>query len=139
MNPAKGDESATLGDIARAGDGEVLRVQVKGRLSILTQYAARAPVMKVFRGAGVNVEGVVVGFPTAAEDDAHQIVGAALVVPGLHFRSDFVVGLRDHVAQFELMRVIPKRSKGENICHRGQGLKAFYQGVAANLDWPEPI
>jgi hypothetical protein len=52
-----------------------------------------------------------------AEDDANQVVGAALVVGLLHGRGDFVVGLGDHVFKPDCGGIVAPGAKWINAGH----------------------
>src|SRR5215472_14475811 len=95
--------------------------------------------MQILRGPRVHVEAGAVGFLAAAENNADEIVWTQLVIAGLHRFRNLVIGLSDHVAQFDLVRVIAKRFKREDFCHRENGPMAFYQEQQKTSVWPASI
>src|SRR5258708_31138291 len=65
------------------------------------------------------------------QNDPPQVVGAFVVVLGLHLGCDLVVGLSDNVFQADLVWIIAKCLKGENLCHlRKAGLPGRVQSTA---------
>ena len=85
--------------------------------------------LQVFGGAGVAVVGLLAGGQEVlrlgvaglvlAEDDADEVVGAALVVALLHVGRDLVVGLGDDVLHADAGGVVAKCAKGIDAGHVG--------------------
>ncbi len=100
VEPAESDKSAAFFHHVGAGNLEALRVGEDAGVFFLDEDFLFAPGAEVARGAGIDVFAALgVEELRQAEDDAHQIVGAALVVGLLHGGGDFVVGLGDYVVQ----------------------------------------
>jgi len=53
-----------------------------------------------------------------AQDDANQIVGTGIIVPALHFRRDFVVGLGQNLGQIDPGGVISQSAERFDVSHR---------------------
>ena len=66
---------------------------------------------------GQEVLGLGVARLMLAQDDADQVVGAALVVALLHLRRDLVVGLGDHVLHMDAGSVVAKCAKRIDAGH----------------------
>ena len=82
------------------------------------RIAHAAPVREIPRRAGVDV--VAARFVEEfgqSQDDADQVVEAALVVRLLHGWSDLVVGLGDYVFHADHARVVAQCAKGINTGH----------------------
>jgi hypothetical protein len=59
-----------------------------------------------------------------AEDDAHEIERAALIVSLLHGRRDFVAGLGDDIFQTNCGGIVTPSAKRIKACH-AEGLALF--------------
>ena len=115
---AEGDEAAPLLDDLGAGNLEALRVGEDAGVFFLRQHALLAPGAEVARRAGIDALAALgVEQFRQAQDDAHQVVGAALVVGLLHGRRDLVVGLGDHVLQTDGGGIVAPGAKGINAGH----------------------
>ena len=85
---AESDEAAAFADFGAIGHGVRLRIAVQGQFRFFGEDAFSAPVFQVFGGAGIAVVGLLAGRKSGvgvaglvlAEDDADEVVGAALVV-----------------------------------------------------------
>src|SRR5271165_3083213 len=104
---AQGNKSVALFYFAGARNVEALRVRKDAGRFLLDQDTLLAPCAEVTRRARINA------FPTLgieefrqAEDDAHQVIRAALVISLLHRRGDLVVGLRHYVVQPDSGRIV---------------------------------
>src|ERR1700694_5343911 len=117
LNSTQRNEPAALRQVPSAGDGERLRIEIKGRLGVLLEETSGAPVVQVLRGPGINVEGGIISLALFATDDADEVVGAQLVIPGLHLRGYLVIGLCDDIFQPELVRVVTEGLEGSYLCH----------------------
>jgi hypothetical protein len=83
-----------------SGNLEALRISEDAGGLLLGQNALLAPGAEVARRPRIDVLAALgVKEFRQAQDDAHQVEGAALVVGLLHGRRDLVVGLGDHVFQ----------------------------------------
>ena len=88
--------------------------------------------MKSLRRAGIDALAALgVEELRQAENDAHQIVGAALVVGLLHGGGDLVVGLGDHVIQADGGGIVAPGAKGINAGH-AEGLAPLKCGSDGN-------
>ena len=76
-----------------------------------------APVCEGLGGAGVDVICLVVAFVVLAEDDADEVVGAAVVVGLLHLGGDLVVGLGDYVFQTNFLGIVAEGAEGVDLGH----------------------
>ena len=113
-----------------SGDGETLRVGEDAGLFLAREHALGAPVGEVARRAGINVRaafavraGSAVEEFGQAENDAHQVVGAALVVGLLHGWRDLVVGLGDDIFKADPRWIVAKCSEGIDAGHAAAELQ----------------
>lgn len=118
----EGDETAALADnlYARSGigEGKSLRIGEDTGFALLGKNAIPAPIGEIPGGAAVNILGPVpVKEFREAEDDAHQIERAALVIGLLHGGCDFVVRLGYYVVETDDGRIVAKRAKWINPSH----------------------
>jgi hypothetical protein len=101
-----------------SGNLEALRVGEDAGGLFLGQNALLAPGAEVARRAGIDVLAALgVEELRQAQNDAHQVVGAALVVGLLHGRRDLVVGLGDHVIQPDGGGIVAPGAKWINAGH----------------------
>src|ERR1051326_333188 len=117
MQAAKRDDAAAFGKIPSAGDGKGLGINEDSRSFIFCQQTGRAPVVKIFGSASIHIKGRGIGFAGLAQDDPDKVVRAALVISGLHFRGDLVIGLGQHVFQLYLLRIVTKRFEWNDFSH----------------------
>src|SRR5437660_2071093 len=117
MHLSQCNEAAPLGHVMVAGSRECLGIEVYRRFRVLFQDAACPPVMQVFGCTGIDVEPRTIGLPGAPQDDADQVMLAQFVVLVLHLRGNLVIGLRDHVPNANLVRVVTKCFEGDYLCH----------------------
>ena len=97
---AEGDKAAPLLQVSASRNLELLRVGEDAGILLLDQNALLTPGAEIARGSGVDAFAPLgVKEFRQAQNDADQIVRAALVVGLLHGGRDFVVGLGDHVTQ----------------------------------------
>ena len=127
---AEGDEAAALADFVGVGHGVGLGVAVEGGLGLFARGCSSArQALRVFGGAGVDVVGLLAGGEELlrlgvaglvfAEDDADEVVGAALVVALLHLGRDLVVGLGDDVFHVDAGGVVTECAEGIDAGHAG--------------------
>ena len=115
---AEGDKAAPLLDDFGAGDAETLRVGEDAGVFFLDEDALFAPGAEVAGGAGIDaLSAFGIEEFREAEDDAHQIEGAALVVGLLHGGRDLVVGLGDDVVQANCGGIVAPGAKWINAGH----------------------
>src|ERR1051326_2237190 len=117
VQAAQRDNAATLGHVARARYRKRLGIDEDSRSFIFCQKTGRAPVVKIFGSASINIKRRGIGFTGLAQNDANQVVRAALVIGGLHFRRDFVIGLGQHVFQLHLLGIVTKSLKWNDFSH----------------------
>src|SRR5690242_15597289 len=67
--------------------------------------------------ARVNVVAIAVAGIALAEDNAHQVVGAGLVIARLHGGRNFVVRLGHNLPQRDTGRVVAQGAKRKDLCH----------------------
>ncbi len=97
---------------------EPLGVSKDAGVLFLGQNPHAPPIGEIARGAGINV--VAPRFVKEfrqAQDDADQVVQAALVVSLLHRRGNLVVGLGDDVFYAHHAWVVPQCAEGINSGH----------------------
>ena len=109
------------------GHGVGLGVAVEGGLGLFGEDAFGAPVLQVLGGAGVAVVRLLAGGKellrlgvaglVLAQDDADEVVGAALVVALLHLGRDLVVGLGDDVLHADAGGVVAEGAEGIDAGH----------------------
>ena len=92
-------------------------IDVDGEKGILAEDALVAPVEEVGGGTGIYIVYGIVGFFTATEDDAHEVMRADRVVVILQGGSDLVVRLGDDLGRGDLAGIVAKRTKGMNVSH----------------------
>jgi hypothetical protein len=115
---AESDESAPFFDDLRARHFETLRIGEDARGIVLRQHALLAPGGEVTRRAGVNaLSAFGVRLLRQAQDDAHQIERAAMVVSLLHGGRNLVIGLGYYVLEPNLGGIVTPSAKGENMSH----------------------
>ena len=122
---AEGNEASALDDSAiRSGNGEALRVGEDARLFFSREHALSAPVGEVARRSNVEIGAALAvdaGGPVEefgqAEDNAHEVVGATLVVGLLHGGRDFVIRLRDNIFKADPRWIVTERSEGIDAGH----------------------
>ncbi len=77
---------------------ESLRVRKHAGSFLLDQYSLLAPGLEVAGRAAINTfASLGIEEFRQTQDDAHQVVRAALVIGLLHGRRDLVIRLRDHI------------------------------------------
>ena len=127
--PLPAEESAA--DVSLAGGGELLVVDVDGRIGLGRQHALLAPILVELRRAGIAVVLlVVVARLDAVQVDADEVVRMEPVEMVLQFGADHIVRGRDHVAQrADPAEVVTHSTEGLNIGHgwkdRGSGIRGF--------------
>ena len=115
---AEGDKAAALFYDVGAGNLEALRIGEDAGVLFLGQNALFAPGLEVAGGARIYAFAALgVEQFRQSEDDADQVVGAALVVGLLHGRRDLVVGLGDNVFKADGGGVVPPGAKGIDASH----------------------
>ena len=121
--PQPGHEPAA--DVGRALVGELLVIDVDGRVGLGEQHALRLPVLEESPRPGVAVVHlVVVARLDAVEDQADDVAGMLAIKLLLQVGIDHVVGRGDHVAQrADVAEVVAEGAEGLNFRHRkwGQG------------------
>ena len=118
MEAAEGDKAAAFLDYVAARNFEALGIGEDAGVFFLDQDAVLAPLGEIVRGTGVDAfTALGIEELREPEDDAHQVVGAALVVGLLHGRRDFVIGLGDYVAEPDSGRIVAPGAEWINAGH----------------------
>ena len=115
---AEGNKTSPLLHNFRSGNLETLRIGEDAGVLLLGEDALLAPGGEVACGAGIDAFALFrVKEFRQSEDDADQIVRAALVVSLLHGRGDLVVGLGDGVFEADRGGIVTPGAKWINAGH----------------------
>ena len=119
-DPLSGHEAAAY--VRGAGVGELLVIDVDGRVGLGGQHPVVTPLLVEPSGAGVAiVRLVIVTRLDPVQVDADETLGVQLVEVLLQLRPNHVVGRRDHVGQrADAAEVVTDATEGLDFWHRGK-------------------
>ena len=119
LQASERDESPAFPHSSAARNLKALRVGKDRGFIVGLQRALLAPFPEVSCGAGINiVDSRLIKQFGQAEDDAHQVIGAATVIDLLHRRRDLVIGLSDHVFDANSGGIVARGAEGIDACHQ---------------------
>ncbi len=100
MELPESNEAAALLDLIGPGNAEALRISEDARILLLHQNALLSPCLEVACRARVDTFAALrIEKFRQAEDNADEVVRAALVIRLLHRRRDLVIRLGHHILQ----------------------------------------
>ena len=115
---AQGNEAAAFLDDVGPWNLEALRVGKNAWFLLLNQHSLLPPCAEIAGRAGVDTFAALgIEKLGKAENDAHQVEWAALIVSLLHGGGNLVVGLGDHVVQADSGGIVAPCAKRINACH----------------------